>query len=792
MQIHLLIGPSGLSAERFRTILKKKRMNLEKIGVISPDWNHLRVYMACSASDEISIIRNLRGFKTRDAQDALYKHLMAQIGEFRDRSDVQHLVLSSGQLGALMYRKDELERLKTFASSVSDDIRVHIFVGEQTQLLIRNYSEQVMDGRRFTLERELGLARSGNWWDGALAFHEPSNPDFGLYNHLHSPPHWLDYGRMADLWGDVFGPEAVSLRAMDLEQLNSENAPRVLNDLLGIEEPLGTIDAATLDALPSAATLSRVRQFNDVLIRWMQAKDLSVPFRFWKSLTFAMSVNGPAIQPEELHEIAAFFKPLNDKLIAEHPHLDPGCLDPVTITGDAPWTEADPLRGFRATQYMAAHEYRIKSNSLDLNAREEQEEQTEQISEKASFFVPNDPPPANGASTDRSPKNEFLEMLKVNHRIVLSTQIKPHNNMGRLDETETAPPFVPMPKRDLPPGSSGRVIVGCMKNEAPYILEWVAYHRAIGVDNFLIYTNGCEDGTDEILDRLQEMGVLEHRLNNDWKGNSPQQYALNQSLKEPVIQQAEWIIHIDVDEFINVRTGDGTLDALFAEVPDATNIAMTWRLFGHNGVERLEDKFVIDQFDSCAPKYCPKPHTVWGFKTMFKNIGAYGKISCHRPNKLDEKFSDIVKWVNGSGRDITKETAERGWRNSKTTIGYDLVQLNHYALRSAESFLIKRQRGRALHVDRSIGLNYWIRMDWSDFQDVTIKRNVPRLRAEYDRLLADDELRGWHQKGLNWHRAKVEELHGTQEFEELYQQALKVKLNETERVAYALALDMES
>ena len=383
-------------------------------------------------------------------------------------------------------------------------------------------------------------------------------------------------------------------------------------------------------------------------------------------------------------------------------------------------------------------------------------------------------------------------MLKVNHKIVLSTNIKPHNDMGKLDETSDSAPYMPMADRKLPVGSSGRVIVGCMKNEAPYILEWIAYHRAVGVDKFLIYTNGCEDGTDEILGRLQEMGVVEHRLNDDWLGNSPQQFALNRSLKEPVIRAAEWIIHIDVDEFINVRTGNGTLDDLFAAVPDATNIAMTWRLFGHNGIERLADKFVIEQFDTCAPKYCPKPHTVWGFKSMFKNIGAYAKISCHRPNKLDEKFSDVVKWVNGSGRDITKETAERGWRNSKGTVGYDLVQLNHYALRSAESFLIKRQRGRALHVDRSIGLNYWIRMDWSDFSDVTIKRNVPRMREEYNRLLVDDELRGWHQKGLNWHRAKAEELHGTQEFEDLYKQALKVKLNETERVAYALALDMES
>ncbi|MEC7257978.1 MAG: glycosyltransferase family 2 protein, partial [Pseudomonadota bacterium] len=331
-----------------------------------------------------------------------------------------------------------------------------------------------------------------------------------------------------------------------------------------------------------------------------------------------------------------------------------------------------------------------------------------------------------------------------------------------------------------------------MKNEAPYIVEWVAYHRAIGIDNFLIYTNDCSDGTSEILDRLQDLGVLQHRSNDAWKGNSPQQHALNKALKEPVIRNAEWIIHIDVDEFINVRCGNGTLDDFLARVPDATNVAMTWRLFGHNGVTDLADDFVIDQFDTCAPKFCPKPHTAWGFKTMLRNTGAYAKLSCHRPNKLDPAFRDQVRWVNGSGHDMTKEAAENGWRNSTKTIGYDLIQLNHYALRSAESFLVKRQRGRALHVDRSIGLNYWIRMDWGDVRDVTIKRNVPRLRAEYDRLMQDDTLRGLHETGLDWHRAKAAELHGMPEFEDLYQQALKVKLNETERVAYALALDMES
>ena len=331
-----------------------------------------------------------------------------------------------------------------------------------------------------------------------------------------------------------------------------------------------------------------------------------------------------------------------------------------------------------------------------------------------------------------------------------------------------------------------------MKNEAPYILEWVAYHRMIGVDHFLIYTNGCSDGTSELLDRLQALGILQHRNNDNWKGNSPQQYALNQSLKEPVIKQADWVIHIDVDEFMNVRCGNGTLADFFDHVPDATNVAMTWRLFGHNGVTTLNDRPVIAQFDHCAPKFCPKPHTVWGFKTMFKPIGAYKKISCHRPNKLEEDKRAQVKWVNGSGQDMTQEVADNGWRSSKKSIGYDLLQLNHYALRSAESFLVKRQRGRALHVDRSIGLNYWIRMDWNDHRDITIQRNLPRMQAELARLQEDKTLRDLHEAGLAWHRAKAADLHQVPEFEELYRQALQIDITATERVAWALSLDLES
>ena len=48
------------------------------------------------------------------------------------------------------------------------------------------------------------------------------------------------------------------------------------------------------------------------------------------------------------------------------------------------------------------------------------------------------------------------------------------------------------------------LLVTTMKNEGPYILEWT-YHIAIGIDHFMIVTNDCTDGTNEILGKKRDL-----------------------------------------------------------------------------------------------------------------------------------------------------------------------------------------------------------------------------------------------------------------------------------------------
>ena len=333
--------------------------------------------------------------------------------------------------------------------------------------------------------------------------------------------------------------------------------------------------------------------------------------------------------------------------------------------------------------------------------------------------------------------------------------------------------------------AAGRTcIVTTMKNEGPFILEWLAYHRAIGVDDFLIYTNDCSDGTDALLDALQAEGLVQHRDNpyRATPGLPPQHAALQAAEAEPVVQACGWAICMDVDEFINIRIGDGTLPALYAAMGEANMISLTWRLFGNADIHAFEDRFVTEQFTLCAPELVRKPHQAWGFKTLFRNIDIYRKLGVHRPKGLRPDLWGEVRWLNGSGRPMPREMYRNGWRSSVETYGYDWVQLNHYAVRSAESFLVKRDRGRVNHVDRDQGLAYWFRMNHNAVTDLSIQRMIPAARAEFDRLIALPGIGALHAAAVAAHRAKIAELMAREDARALHDELTSERMEALSRM----------
>jgi hypothetical protein len=192
--------------------------------------------------------------------------------------------------------------------------------------------------------------------------------------------------------------------------------------------------------------------------------------------------------------------------------------------------------------------------------------------------------------------------------------------------------------------------VTTQKNEGAFLLEWIAYHKIIGFTDIVILSNDCEDGSDEMLDHLSKSGEIVH-LRNDgpYDDRGIQFAALKLADRQKAVKEADWIMHLDIDEFLNIHVGDGQIGDLIAALPEADAIALTWRMFGNNSIIEFKDRLITDQFARAAPKIMHWPWRAFMIKTLYRNNGTYGKLGVHRPKQSDSDRVKDAQWFSGSG-----------------------------------------------------------------------------------------------------------------------------------------------
>ena len=173
--------------------------------------------------------------------------------------------------------------------------------------------------------------------------------------------------------------------------------------------------------------------------------------------------------------------------------------------------------------------------------------------------------------------------------------------------------------------------VTTQKNEGGFLLKWIAYLKIIGLTDIVILSNDCEDGSDEMLDHLSKAGEIIHLRNDGPHDDRRIQFAaLKLADRQKAVKEANWIRHLDIDEFRNIHVGDGQISDLITALPEADAIALTWRMFGNNGIIEYKDRLITDQFARATPKIMHWPWRAFMIKTLYRNNGIYGKLGVHR------------------------------------------------------------------------------------------------------------------------------------------------------------------
>jgi hypothetical protein len=244
--------------------------------------------------------------------------------------------------------------------------------------------------------------------------------------------------------------------------------------------------------------------------------------------------------------------------------------------------------------------------------------------------------------------------------------------------------------------------------------------------------------------------------------------ALKRADAHPLVRDADWILALDIDEFVNIHTGDGTLAALLAALPDASAITLTWRLFGNSGVVRFQDQPVTAQFLHAAPEVMSWPWRAFMFKTLYRNDGAYRKLGVHRPRSPAPGRIDAARWFDAMGRELPPEFRTGRLFSPFGQPLYALAQLNHYPLGSMESYVLKADRGRAVHGAERLGLDYWADRNWSSVEDRTILRHAAARDSLLAELRADPDLDRLHRAAVDWRHARFDALMLEEPFRALF------------------------
>jgi hypothetical protein len=144
-------------------------------------------------------------------------------------------------------------------------------------------------------------------------------------------------------------------------------------------------------------------------------------------------------------------------------------------------------------------------------------------------------------------------------------------------------------------------VAATVKDEAPYLLEWIAFHRVIGIECFFIADNGGSDGTSEMLVGLEKAGYV---TRFDFVGTTaPQHYAYD-AMVPRMVGAVDLVAIIDADEFVRPLAEDRADVALSAYFSDqnVSAVAINWACYSSSNRVQRGEGLVLERFNMRSDK----------------------------------------------------------------------------------------------------------------------------------------------------------------------------------------------
>ena len=257
-------------------------------------------------------------------------------------------------------------------------------------------------------------------------------------------------------------------------------------------------------------------------------------------------------------------------------------------------------------------------------------------------------------------------------------------------------------------------ICAIFKDEARYLLEWIAFHKLIGVDFFVLYDNNSTDGGSDL---IRKSVFARNVTLIDWP-ERPGQLSAYQHFCDNLASRFTWAAFIDIDEFIVPVSGGSIRDLLMRKTyANHSAILLQWLVFGPSGHQKRPDGLVMENYDRRLPYDRAVNHHVKSLVRTkhVQNVGSTPHI------------------INVSGSTCNTRGEVVYSYAAQSAECHDVMSVYHYYTKSAEDWDLKRRRGKADALDPLAtpydNAVFEVMSYDATVHDISAKRFIPRLHA---------------------------------------------------------------
>lgn len=222
------------------------------------------------------------------------------------------------------------------------------------------------------------------------------------------------------------------------------------------------------------------------------------------------------------------------------------------------------------------------------------------------------------------------------------------------------------------------VVCAIVKDEAPYIKEWIDYHLMVGVKRFYIYDNDSSDNLKQVLLPYIRQGLVIYIY---YPGKAKQMPCYNEFIKQ-YGEKTEWVAFIDIDEFV-IPMQNATIPEFLEDYKEYPGVCINWVSYDSNGHKKQPKGGVLQSYTRVHYDENLVPFH------LIKSIVQPGRVSeIINPHFALYKNDEMA--VNENKEPVRGDLVERAYI---APYSVDKIRINHYYCKSAQEAEAKVIRG---------------------------------------------------------------------------------------------------